>query len=337
MPTSATAGNDRNGAAAKSDTGGRSVVFELLERYCAERGLRLTAGDSHGHAGCVEDGGGKRWFFKGTRFDINLLGSAEIANDKAYSLHFLEQAGVRVPESLLLFAPKVRTGSRLPAAVSRFVEDHGFPLFLKPSIGQEGQDVMRIHDGAELQNILHRLSGAHPQLLLQKQVPGRDLRVIILDGEVLCAVERRAAEVTGDGRQSIAALIGAHHGIVPSDVRIDAALACQGFSRNSIPAAGSRVTLLPVSNLSAGGTAEIVTGQLTPGVAEAARKAAAVLGLRYAGVDMILTRSGQNAADAVILEVNAAPGLSNLYRQGSSEAACVKAIYIRLFNKLFEN
>nr|WP_319384752.1 ATP-dependent carboxylate-amine ligase [uncultured Roseibium sp.] len=319
----------------KTDTSGRSVVFELLERYCAEHGLRLTAGDSRGHAGCVEDGRGKRWFFKGTRFDINPLGSAEIANDKAYSLHFLQQEGVRVPESLLVFAPEVHTGSRPPASVSRFVADHGFPLFLKPNIGQEGQDVVRIHDGTELHDTLRRLSRTHPQLLLQKEVHGRDLRVIILDGEVLCAVERKAAQVTGDGRRSITALIGALHRVAPSDGRIDATLARQGVTRDSIPGAGDRVTLLSVTNLSAGGTAEIVTGQLAAGVLEVARKAAAVLGLRYAGVDMILAGSGPDA-DAVILEVNAAPGLTNLYRQGSSEAAIVRDIYTVLFRKLFE-
>ncbi|WP_422041165.1 ATP-grasp domain-containing protein [Roseibium sp.] len=335
MPTSAKAGIDRNGAAARTDTRGRSVVYELLEQYCAEHGLHLTAGDSRGHAGCIEDGRGKRWFFKGTRFDINPLGSAEIANDKAYSLHFLEQAGVRVPESLLVFAQDVRTGRQLPADILQFVEDHGFPLFLKPNIGQEGQDVFRIHGFAELSDMLHRLSGTHPQLLLQPEMSGRDLRVIILDGDVLCAVERRAAQVTGDGRQSIATLIGAHTRIAPSDGRIDAALAHQGLTRDSVPGAGDRVALLPVTNLSTGGTADIVTGQLAPGVLDAARKAAAVLGLRYAGVDMILTGSAPHTAEAVILEVNAAPGLSNLYRQGPGEAACVGAIYGTLFSRLF--
>lgn len=337
MPTSAKAGIDRDGAAARTDSGGRSLVFELLEHYCAEHGLCLTAGDSRGHAGCVEDRRGKRWFFKGTRFDINSLGSAEIANDKAYSLRFLEQAGVRVPESLLVFAPDVRAGRQLPAAVLQFVEDQGFPLFLKPNIGQEGQDVLCIHDFAELRDMLHRLSDTHPQILVQPEISGRDLRVIILDGEVLCAIERRAAQVMGDGRRSIAALIGAHPRIAPSDGRINAALARQGFTRDSIPGAGDRVALLPVTNLSAGGTADIVTGQLAPGVLEAARKAAAVLGLRYAGVDMILTGSAPHAAEAVILEVNAAPGLSNLYRQGFSEAACVRAVYGSLFSRLFEN
>ena len=107
----------------KPGTGGRSAVFDLLELYCAENGLCLTAGDSHGHAGFVENGAGKRWFFKGTRFDINPLGAAEIANDKSYSLHFLQQAGVAVPESLLVFGTELRAGDQLLS--------HRFPASLK--------------------------------------------------------------------------------------------------------------------------------------------------------------------------------------------------------------
>lgn len=317
-------------------TSGRSVVFDLLECYCAEKGLRLTAGDSHGHAGCIENGAGKRWFFKGTRFDINPLGAAEIANDKAYSLHFLQQAGVPVPESLLVFGAEIRNGGQLPNSVSGFVENHGFPLFLKPNIGQEGRDVMRIHDGAELESALHSLSNTHAQLLLQAEIRGRDMRIVLLDGAVLCAIERRPPHVTGDGRRSIAALIDGHPKILAADGRIEASLARQGVSRDGIPGTGERIALLPVSNLSAGGTAEIVTDRLGPGLVNIALRATAALGLRYAGVDMIVPGSSWKNKDAVVLEVNAAPGLNNLYRQGAQEATCVKTVYTALFDALFE-
>lgn len=324
------------GLSQTGDTNRRSVVFELLQLYCTEHGLRLTAGDGHGHAGCVENANGKRWLFKGTRFDINPLGCAEIANDKAYSLHFLEKAGVPVPESLLVFATEIRKGNQMSPSVSRFAEKQGFPLFLKPNIGREGRDVMRIHGGSELHNALQLLSHTHMQLLVQQEIQGRDLRVIILDGEVLCAIERKAPHVTGDGRQSIAALIGHDRRALAEDSRIDAALTLQGLTRASVPEAGKSIALLPVTNLSAGGTAEIVTDKLGSEFPEIARKAADTLGLRYAGVDMIVRGGDWTGADAVVLEVNAAPGLNNLFRQGPREAESVRSIYATLFNRLFE-
>lgn len=326
----------RTARSQKPGAGGRSVVFDLLELYCAENGLRLTAGDSHGHAGCVENATGKCWFFKGTRFDINPLGAAEIANDKAYSLHFLQQADIPIPESLLVFGPEVRTGNRLPPSISGFVEKHGFPLFLKPNIGQEGQDVMRIHDRVELEYALRQMSGTHPQLLLQREIRGRDLRIISLDGNLLCGIERKPPHVTGNGRNNVTELIHGHPKIVASDSRVDATLARQGLTRESIPEHGARVALLPVTNLSAGGTAEIVTDQLEPDFVEIALRATNALGLRYAGVDLIVPEDGWGRTDATVLEVNAAPGLNNLFRQGPHEANCVEAVYAALFKTLFE-
>lgn len=320
----------------KTSERGRSVVFDLLDRYCSQHGLRLTPGDSHGHAGCVENSAGKRWFFKGTRFDINPLGASEIANDKAYSLHFLQQAGIPVPESLLVFSAEISSGGQLPASLSEFVEKQGFPLFLKPNTGREGQDVMRVGNGVELENALQVLTDTHAQWLVQREVQGRDLRAVVLDGAVLCAIERKAPHVTGDGRLSIAALIDGHPKIVASDARIDAALARQGFTRGSIPGAGNKIALLPVTNLSSGGTAEIITDQLGPDLVETACAATATLGLRYAGVDMIVPEGGWSGTGATVLEVNAAPGLHNLYRQGSLEANCVEAVYTELFGTLFE-
>ena len=55
-----------------------------------------------------------------------------------------------------------------------------------------------------------------------------------------------------------------------------------------------------------------------------------------AGVDMIVADGQWQGAAATVLEVNAAPGLNNLYRQGPYEANCVKSIYAALFQALFE-
>ena len=195
---------------------------------------------------------------------------------------------------------------------------------------------MRIHDVTQFEDALRRLSDTHAQLLLQREIRGRDLRIIVLDGEILCGIERKAPDVTGDGRRSVTELIDGNMKITASDDRIDATLARQGLTRDSIPGIDEKIELLPVTNLSAGGTAEIVTDRLEPESVESALKATAALGLRYAGVDMILPEGGQGRTSAVVLEVNAAPGLNNLYRQGPLEANCVRAIYAVLFGVLFE-
>lgn len=229
--------------------GSRSVVCQLLESYCAGKGLSLTTGDPHGHAGYVENRSGRRWFFKGTRFDLNPYGAAEIANDKAYACRFLKEAGIAVPASHFVQGDEVRTGKRPPEDVLDFAEDTGFPLYVKPNEGQEGRGVMRVDTYHTLQSALTILAKSHPAMLVQEEIRGTDLRVLVLDGEVLCAFERHAPQVTGDGTSSLAELVDAHPGIDPSDGRIDFELSQQALMLESVPEAGQTVALLPVSNL----------------------------------------------------------------------------------------
>ncbi|MDN3721159.1 hypothetical protein QW131_23110 [Roseibium salinum] len=153
-------------------SGNRSVVFQLLEQHCARTGYRLHVGDSHGHAGLVESPDGRRWFFKGTHFDLNTLGASEIADDKAYAAHFLEESGIAVPASRLVFSSELGNRNHPPANVLDFAETGGFPLFVKPNVGQEGADVIRVGTYPGLTQTLHMLAKRHAQLLVQEEIRG---------------------------------------------------------------------------------------------------------------------------------------------------------------------
>jgi glutathione synthase/RimK-type ligase-like ATP-grasp enzyme len=313
----------------------RALVLRLLESYCARNGLRLSAADPHGHAGLVEGPGGQRWFFKGTRFDLNTQGAAEIANDKAYAAHFLKAAGLNVPAGLFVPASELRGARHLPKHVLDFAEEKAYPLFVKPNCGREGRDVMRAGNPDDLLAALTGLANRHDQLLVQEEVRGTELRVLLLDGETLCAIERHPPRVTGDGRRSLGELLKAVPAIDAGDERIAAELTRQDLTQASVPAAGRIVTLLPVANLSAGGTARIATSEIASEVAEIARRAVETLALRYAAVDLILS-DPPRLDTAVVLEVNAAPGLANLHRLGETEARQVEEIYERVFAAMVE-
>lgn len=317
---------------AATDT--RSLVFRLLERYCAANGLSLTAADAHGHAGVVESPDGRRWPFKGTRFALNSQGAAEIAGDKAYTSVLLEREGLSVPRWQFLTAEEIGSGKHVPGTVLDLAQRAGFPLFVKPNDGREGNDVMRAGDHETLQDTLGFLARRHAQILAQEEVRGRELRVVLLDGEVLCAIERHPPKVTGDGRNSVCTLMNTQAAIDPADPRIAGELSRQGLTLESIPPEGQAVALLPVANLSAGGTAIVATDALSPDLAAIARRAARALALRYAAVDLIVPPDRPEAA-AFVLEVNAAPGLANLARQGVQEAKLAEEISGKIFRAMF--
>lgn len=312
----------------------RSLVYRLLEDYCRSAGLILHAADPYGHAGMVEDGTGRRWFFKGTRFDLNGYGASEIANDKAYAAGFLKENGLSVPAGLFVASSEISGRKRLPPHILDFAETSGFPLYVKPNIGKEGRDVTRVDTFHTLQSALEMLAERHDALILQQNIRGWEYRLYVLDDDVLCAVERTPPQVIGNGSTSLAELIDVHGKIDPADHRIDVELSAQVLTLDSVPEAGQVVPLLPVANLSAGGAARIVTGTIAPELVDIARRAAGALALRYVGVDLIVP-DGAGSPAGVVLEVNAAPGLASLHRQSADGARMAEDMYRRIFAALF--
>src|SRR6185369_2316394 len=85
----------------------------------------------------------------------------------------------------------------------------------------------------------------------------------------------------------------------------------QGLSLESIPADGQKVVLRHTSNISRGGTNWNVTARFHPDNARLAERAAAIVGLDLAGIDLItpdIERSFRDVGGA-ICEINPTPGL----------------------------
>lgn len=312
---------------AASNTAHRSLVSRLLEPYCEKHGLTLILLDEHGHGGHVETTSGRRWFFRGTHFDLNPLGASEISDDKAASLAALNKCGLLTPESLCLSGPVARAKETAHA----FADEHGYPLFLKPNEGQEGLDVERLETRDDLTDSIDRLLARHRLLLLQRAVEGDDLRLLVLDGVVLCAVQRTPPALCGNGRTAIRDLMGEKLKKLLSDPRCQRELVRQGLTFDTVLEEGQKVRLLPNANLSAGGAGTLIMDVVPSTLADAAIKAAGCLNLRYAGIDLIAAPDGTYR----ILEVNAAPGLARLAAQGDMEKAVVADVYERVFDAMF--
>ncbi|GAA0809506.1 cyanophycin synthetase [Spirilliplanes yamanashiensis] len=243
----------------------------------------------------------------------------DIACDKHLTRQLLGDAGVPVPAGGL--AADADAAARLAA-------DLGGPVVLKPRHGRHGRGVhLGLRGPDEVRRAYGEVGG---DVIVERELGGRDYRVLVVAGEVAAAAERVAAHVVGDGEHTVQGLIGAANAdprrgdghtrtltrlIVDDHAR--ALLADQGYGLDSVPQAGRTVWLRANANLSTGGTSRDVTDRVHPDVARLCVRAAALVGLDIAGIDLRLADiaaplpavAEPAEPDAGIIEVNAVPGL----------------------------
>lgn len=108
------------------------------------------------------------------------------ARNKYLALQALHAAGVKIPESVLIAS---RNKSEEPT------EYLSPPLVMKLLSGTQGIGVMRVRDAKEAGPIIDTLSELNQMICLQKFLPnpGEDIRVFVIDKEIVGAMKRKAA------------------------------------------------------------------------------------------------------------------------------------------------
>ncbi|GAA1592145.1 cyanophycin synthetase [Actinoplanes couchii] len=241
----------------------------------------------------------------------------DIAGDKHVTRRLLDEAGIPV-------APGGAAGTGDEAV--RILELLGGPVVVKPRNGRHGRAVaLHLTTADQVRAAFAAVGG---EAVVERQLDGRDYRVLVVAGEVVAAAERVAAHVVGDGQATITELVervnadprrGAGHSRVLTRIVVDDAvrrvLARDGRTPESVLARGEVAGLRDTANLSTGGTGRDVTDQVHPDVTRICRRVAALLGLDIAGIDLRLPDVGAPvppagaATGAGVIEVNAVPGL----------------------------
>jgi cyanophycin synthetase len=242
--------------------------------------------------------------------------AVEIAQNKDDTKRVLESIGLPVP-----------TGS-VAESVDEAVqaaEELGFPVVLKPLDASHGRGISgRLDDDRSVREAWPATAAVSDRVVVERFAPGRDHRVLVVDGSVVACAERLAAHVVGDGRHTIRELIDVanrdpRRGIghtkiltrLPVDDRTIEHLASLGYALDDVAAEGQHITLRATANLSTGGTSIDRTDEMHPDNVTACEMAANIVGLDIAGIDVITPDISVPFREngAVIIEVNAAPGI----------------------------
>ena len=242
--------------------------------------------------------------------------AVEIAQDKDDTKRVLGNIGLPVPKGDV-----ARTIDR----ALEIIEEIGYPVILKPLDASHGRGISnRIDNETALQEAWDDAREFGNRIVVEQYAQGRDHRVLVVNGKMVACAERVPARVIGDGKSTIAQLVERENrdprrGIghtktltrLPTDGRTVAFIRQQGLTMDSVPVKDQEVCLRGTANLSTGGTSIDRTDEMHPDNITACEMAAGIIGLDIAGID-VLTKDISvpfRENDAVIIEVNAGPGI----------------------------
>lgn len=231
-------------------------------------------------------------------------------DNKLVTANVLSGAGLRVPEHLL-------AGDEADARA--FLKRHG-KVVVKPARGEQGQGVaVNLTRWRDLERAIREAGRLCDEVVLERMHEGDDLRVVVINFEVVAAAVRKPPQVRGNGQLKLRELIekqsrrrtAATHGEsrIPLDAETRRTLRAQGLSLDDVLPSGKRVSVRRTANLHTGGTLHDVTDDLHPVLHDAACEAARALDIPVVGVDFIVRDI--TADDYVIIEANERPGLAN--------------------------
>jgi len=256
---------------------------------------------------------GVQWYTRGARTSLQSSVGKTIADKKHLTKKILSYHGLPTAQYV-----HVHNDSEI-----HLLSQLHFPVVMKPLDGNGGEGVVvGIKDEASAQSLF---TAANEPMLFEELLTGLEYRVVCVNYKFVAATYRRAAFVTGNGRDTIQQLIdkknlhpwrGEGHESFLTKIKVDdlvmSYLQEQGYTLSSIPDKECEVDLRKTVNLSTGGEPWDMTDLVCDENKMLFEQIAKVCDLNVIGIDMMCENLEEpivKQSTAGVIEVNAAPGL----------------------------
>ncbi len=256
--------------------------------------------------------GGRRVLTRESLSEFTTAVAMSRCDDKRVTRRIVQAAGVRVPRGVTVPEDDPGPARELLAACGELV--------VKPARGEQGKGItVGVTTEDELERAVAAARLFCPDVLAEELVPGEDLRVVVIDHQVVAAAVRRPAEVVGDGRRTVTDLVRAAsrrreratggESRIPLDDTTTDVVRAAGYAMDDVLPDGLRLQVRRTANLHTGGTIDDVTDRLHPEIAGAAVRASRAIGIPVTGIDFLVP--DVEGPEAVFVEANERPGLAN--------------------------
>lgn len=241
-----------------------------------------------------------------------------ICANKSATNRFLGLAGLAVPEQTI--AAKKHDNLA-------FLQKHK-ELVVKPLVGEQGNGItMNVRTSLELEGAIKLASAIEDEVILEQMVHGEDVRILVINYQVVAAAVRQPPHVIGTGKHTILDLVKKQsrrrqkatqgESKIPIDSELERTIAEAGYKLSDVLPMGHNLMVRRAANLHMGAVMKDVTDMLHPSVEDAAVQAAKILNIPVVGFDFIMP--DVFAEDYYIIEANERPGLANHDPQPTAE------------------
>ena len=216
-------------------------------------------------------------------------------------------------------------------AITQTFADWEHDVVAKNNEGSGGRELMRVRSLKELEQAAFSIFQVARALCLSPFLPlKREVRVIMVAGQVMLAFEKVRTELTGDGQSPILALASAagYDLSQASSEPVDVATG-QRLTLEDIPQAGQGVLLDWRHNLGQGAMPRIWDNLDHPAV-DLARRVQAALNIQMTSIDVVETPQGWQ-----IIEANSGVMLEHLSQVLDPEGHYARKVYGAAIKALF--
>ena len=256
--------------------------------------------------------GGRRIVCRESLTELTSAIAISRCDNKRVTHRLLAKAGLSVPEQ------RRANGSDEDLA---FLHRHQ-RVVVKPARGEQGAGIsVDVSDEDEFSAACAEARKVCEDVLIESFAQGQELRIVVINREVVAAALRKPPEVIGTGDLSIRQLISKlsrrreaatdGESRIPVDVEAERCVQHSGYALDDVLPQGETLRVRNTANLHTGGTLEDVTDQLSDKLKSVAVRAADALEIPVVGLDLIVSSFSDDSPDYVILEANERVGLAN--------------------------
>lgn len=273
---------------------------------------------------------GQQHALSGTMPDLSAHTGRIIVNDKHIAGLLAERLNIPTPVTVVL-----ESNTTAAVVAEEFLKEHG-TIVVKPLDSAHGNGISTgVCTPKSLKKAVRIAQKFSPTVLLQQQVSGTDLRVLVIGDQVAAAAERVPAGVVGDGVHSVEKLIelenqnpkrGENYEKPLNRIKRGVAAQYLGYKGlKQVPAEGEKVQVVGTANVGSGGRAINRTGMIPEEIVRQAILFAKSSSMFVCGVDFLFDEAAQKW---YFLEANGSPNFGLHIWPSEGESIDVTSIFV---------